>query len=167
MNFTNAFAELNKLYESVEIENLKDSESNVTLDSKESVDEEVVEEGLLDAVKGAASGFVSGLKEDTDEDVEIEVEDDEAVAKQVVYECNNCGALVIKDEGEEVDSEEECTYCGEAKGFDAIGTFEAYAEDDTDSTENAEDDTDDTKEVAPEEPAEAEIIEVEDNETLE
>ena len=157
MNFTNAFAELNKLYESVEIENLKDSESNVTLVSKESVDEEVVEEGLLDAVKGAASGFVSGLKEDTDEDVEIEVEDDEAVAKQVVYECNNCGALVIKDEGEEVDSEEECAYCGEAKGFDAIGTFEAYAEDDTD----------DTKEVAPEEPAEAEIIEVEDNETLE
>lgn len=164
MNFINAFAELDKLYESVEAEaeSIINTDENLKESTKESVDKEMNEE-ISDADKCASSD----LKEGTDEEVEIEIEDDEVTAKKVVYECSNCGALVLKDDGEEVSPEEECAYCGEAKGFDAIGTFEAYAEDDTDSTENAEDDTDDTKEVAPEEPAEAEIIEVEDNETLE
>jgi DNA-directed RNA polymerase subunit RPC12/RpoP len=127
MNFISAFDELDKLYESVENEKL------------EKVTEDVIE----------------------GEEVEIEepeiVEEDEVeetpVAKQVVYECNNCGALVVKNEDEEVAEDEECNYCGEAAGFKAIGTFEAYEEA--------------AEEEAPEEDEDAEVIEIEDDEVEE
>jgi hypothetical protein len=137
MNFQNIFEELNSLYEE-----LPAKEASV---AKEDVEE--VEEGLLDAVKGAASGFVSGLKEDADEDEEVMIDDEpiiddeagnddeEPVKKQVVIECANCGALVIKTESELafdedadlVNVDEACQYCEAKEGYKVIGAVEPYS----------------------------------------
>lgn len=130
MNFISAFDELDKLYESVDIDQLK-----------EDIDEEVVEEAEEAATEEAS--------EEAEEEVEEEV-----VNKPIVLECVKCGALVIKDESEvTIDEEsdlanvgEECAYCEESEGFKAIGTFEPYV------VETVEDE-------APEEDAEAEVIE--------
>lgn len=133
MNFINALAELDKLYESIDVENIK-------------------EEELVDVEEGCQK---KDLKEEVEEDVEEEIEEaevaeEEAPAeKQVVFECANCGALVIKSE--EADPEEECSFCGEAAGYKAIGAFEPYEE---------------AEEEAPEEDAEEEVIEIVDDEEV-
>lgn len=67
-----------------------------------------------------------------DEEVDIEVVDDEN--RQVICECDKCGALVIKDEADIVVDEEtdlvnvedECQFCEEAKGFKIIGVVAPY-----------------------------------------
>lgn len=54
--------------------------------------------------------------------------------RQIICECDKCGALVIKDEAEIVvdeetdlvNVEEECKFCEEAKGFKIIGTVAPY-----------------------------------------
>ena len=77
MNFINAFSELDKLYESVDLDQLQ-----------EDVDEEVVEE--------AEEVPTEEPVEETEEETEEEV-----VNKSIVLECAKCGALVIKDESED------------------------------------------------------------------
>jgi hypothetical protein len=126
MNFINAFAELDKLYESVEPEQLT-----------EAVDEEEVAEDPVDEVPAEEV-----------EDEEIEIEDDEAEVeeepeakadeevKQVILECSNCGGLLIKaitditvDEASDlVNIEDACQYCEEANGYKIIGELAPYTE---------------------------------------
>jgi hypothetical protein len=87
-------------------------------------------------------------KKELTEDEEIEIVDDEAAVeeipaeepvaedepRQVICECDKCGALVIKDEAdvvvdEETDLvnvEEECKFCEEAKGFKIVGSVVPY-----------------------------------------
>lgn len=82
------------------------------------------------------------------EDEEIETGDDESATeeipaeepiteeepRQVICECDKCGALVIKDEADIVvdektdlvNVEEECQFCEEAKGFKIIGVVAPY-----------------------------------------
>jgi hypothetical protein len=82
------------------------------------------------------------------EDEEIEIADDEAAVeeipaeepvvedepRQVICECDKCGALVIKDEADIVVDEEtdlvnvedECQFCEEAKGFKIVGVVVPY-----------------------------------------
>jgi hypothetical protein len=98
-------------------------------------------------VQGADVPVVEALTEAA-EDEEIEIVDDEAAVeeipaeepvaedepRQVICECDKCGALVIKDEAdvvvdEETDLvnvEEECKFCEEAKGFKIIGAVAPY-----------------------------------------
>ena len=73
-----------------------------------------------------------------DEVVEDEVPAEEPVIeeepRQVICECDKCGALVIKDEADIVVDEEsdlvnvedECQFCEEAKGFKIIGVVAPY-----------------------------------------
>lgn len=115
MNFINAFSELDKLYESVDLNQLQ-----------EDVDEEVVEEA-----------------EEAATEEPVEETEEEVINKQIVLECIKCGALVIKDESEvTIDEEsdltnvgEECAYCEESEGFKAIGTFEPYVTETVDELE--------------------------------
>lgn len=85
--------------------------------------------------------LVEGLTED--DDVEIEIVED----SQLVLECANCGALVIKPEGEvETDEsgvanvKEACQFCEEAKGYKVLGTFSPI---DSEEAEETEDETED------------------------
>ena len=130
MNFINALSELDKLYESVEL-------------GKEEELVEVEEDCQKEALKEAAD-------EEIIEDEEIVAEEAEE-AKQVVLECANCGALVIKPEAEAADFEDECAFCGETAGYEMIGTFEPYEIEVVD---------DEAEEEAPEEPeGEEEVVE--------
>ena len=117
MNFISTFDELNKLYEEV---------------IPEAEQEEKVEEALTEAA----------------EDEEIEIIDDEGAVeevpaeepvvdeepRQVICECDKCGALVIKDEADIVVDEEtdlvnvedKCQFCEEAKGFKIVGVVAPY-----------------------------------------
>lgn len=144
MNLINAFTELDKLYESVETKN-----SEKTIEITEAADDN--DEIIIDDEPVV----------DDEQAIEEPVEDEpiEEINKQIVLECSNCGALVIKKESEvNIDEksgvanvEEECTYCGETAGFKAMGTFEAY--DNAIIEENAEAETEEAKEVEPEETA--------------
>jgi hypothetical protein len=129
MNFIETFAELDKLYEEV-------NNKEVDIEETAAVEETCNKEALT---------------EEADE-VEIPVDDliadeqtsEEPVAdepKQLILECDKCGALIIKDEAdvnvdEETDLanvEDECAFCEEKAGYKIIGTVAPYevAEDET------------------------------------
>lgn len=101
------------------------------------------------------------LTEAAEED-EIEIVDDEIVdeapveevpveepaedePKQLILECGNCGALILKDEDDIVTDEEsdlvnvedECEYCEETKGYKIIGVVAPY--EDVETEEPVED----------------------------
>jgi hypothetical protein len=88
----------------------------------ELVDDEVVEE------------------DDPEDEIDIEIVDDEE-PRQVICECDKCGALVIKDEAtivadeksDLVNVEDECQFCEEAKGFKIVGVVAPYENDNEDS----------------------------------
>jgi len=125
MNFISTFDELNKLYES--------DSKNVITRAKDSA-KDTVEEGALGTALAVGAGSLVGsaignaLSEDTATDV-IEEE-----LRQIICECDKCGALVIKDEADIVVDEEtglvnvedECQFCEEAKGFKIVGVVAPY-----------------------------------------
>ena len=161
MNFINALAELDKLYESVETDKLEEA-TDEFVDSEEEVELEI--------------------EDDETEEIPVEEpaeEPEEVAAKSIVLECAKCGALVIKAEVEVtadeetglVNSEEECAYCGETAGFRAIGTFESYgpAEEPAEEVEEVEEPSEEankTPDVAEnaEEATEEELAETEESE---
>ena len=117
------------------VDRVKTQEKAIFIEALEDTEIEV-EEGLIgDTIGGTAKGF---LGEETDvaevpaDDEEIEIIDDEP--KQVICECDKCGALVIKAEAdiivdEETDLanvEDECQFCEEAKGFKIVGVVAPY-----------------------------------------
>jgi hypothetical protein len=77
-----------------------------------------------------------------DEEVDIEVVDDEA--RQIVIECDKCGALVIIDEADIVVDEEsdlvnvkdECKFCEEAAGYKIVGSMIPYEPIDSEDVED-------------------------------
>lgn len=118
MNFISTFEELNKLYE--------EAKQHVKKDKK--LEEPTEELGMKKTLKEAA------------EDEEIEIVDDEvaeeAEPRQMILECDKCGALMIKSEediatDEEsglVNVEEDCPFCEETVGYKIIGTMIPYEE---------------------------------------
>lgn len=151
MNFISTFDELNKLYEEMPAAKKED-------------------EKLEDAAEEA---YIKEELTETAEDEDIEIVDDEEISteeiseeepvaeeetKQVILECDKCGALVIKDEADIVVDEEtdlvnvedECQFCEEAKGFKIVGVVAPY--------ETAEEAVEEVPEEATEEHAEDEEI---------
>jgi hypothetical protein len=126
MNFQTILEELDKLYEE-NLTNDIDTEEEVQESLVEDADEEVLidDEPIVD-------------DETQEEEPEVEAEEDEAeedeAPKQVVLECSNCGALVIKNEADiKVDEEsdlinvdEECQFCEEADGYKIVGALVSY-----------------------------------------
>lgn len=128
---------------------------------------------ITEANKQEASKACKEELTEAAEDEEIEIVDDEAAVeeipaeepiaeeepKQVICECDKCGALVIMDEAnivvdEEsdlVNVEDECQFCEEAKGFKIIGVVAPYEAADEEDAAEAEDND------VVEEPAEEEV----------
>ena len=152
MNFISTFDELSKLYEEV---------------VQEEVQEEVVEEACVkEELTEAADDEIEIVDDEAPvEDIPVDEPIVEDEPKQVVLECNKCGALVIKDEADIVtdeesdlvDVEEECKFCEEVSGYKIIGTFLPY-----ESAEDAIEEPAATEEVNSEEPiiADASVDEV-------
>lgn len=126
MNFNTILEELDKLYE----------EDEVAVEEEVGSEEASVEE-------------VPAEEAPAEEPVEEE-------PKQLICECDKCGALVIKDEADIVIDEEsdlvnvedECQFCEEAKGFKIIGAVVPYEAavvepEVEEAAEEAEDDKDD------------------------
>lgn len=119
MNFQTILEELDRLYENTQEEPIEEA-------IEESLVEETDEEVLIDD-----EPIVDD--EVQEEESETEVEENEA-PKQVVLECSNCGALVIKNEAdikvdEETDLvnvEDECQFCEEANGYKIVGSLVSY-----------------------------------------
>lgn len=109
-NFISTFDELNKLYEEVDSAKLTEAAED------EAVEDEIVEDEMS--------------VEETS--IEEPVVDEEP--RQVICECDKCGALVIKDEADIVVDEEtdlvniedECQFCEEAKGYKIVGVVAPY-----------------------------------------
>ena len=121
MNFISTFDELNKLYEEMPAAKKEDEKLEDT------IEEACAKEELTEAAEDEEIEIV-----DDEAPVEEPVEEDEP--RQVICECDKCGALVIKDEAdivvdEETDLvnvEEECQFCEEAKGYKIIGVVAPY-----------------------------------------
>lgn len=125
MNFISTFDELNKLYEEADVKKAEQDEKIEEADKEElteAADEDVIEDGFADE-----EGIP--VEEAPAEEPVIEEE-----PRQVICECDKCGALVIKDEADIVVDEEsdlvnvedECQFCEEAKGFKIIGVVAPY-----------------------------------------
>ena len=111
MNFISTFDELNKLYEELKVEEACTEELTEAAEDEMTEDEFPVEDEVP---------------------AEETVVEDEP--RQVICECDKCGALVIKDEADIVIDEEsdlvnvedECQFCEEAKGFKIVGVVAPY-----------------------------------------
>ena len=119
-NFTSIFEELSKLYE----EDVRDNEQS----------EEVTEACTEELIEAAEEEFEIVDDETPVEDAPIEEPVEEIEPRQLVLECDKCGALVIKaeadvvadEESDLVDVEEECKFCEETKGYKIIGVVSPY-----------------------------------------
>lgn len=113
-NFISTFDELNKLYEEVDVKKAEEVRAD---ELAEAADEEIPVEEIP-----------------AEEEAPIEEPVAEEEPRQLICECDKCGALVIKDEAgivadEEsdlVNIEEECQFCEEAKGFKIVGVVAPY-----------------------------------------
>ena len=125
MNFQTILEELDRLYEAAEVE----QEAEVPVEEQD--DEEIL------------------IVDDEEEADPLAAED----PAQLVLECANCGALVIKQAAEvSVDDstdlanvEEKCLFCDEADGFKVIGTFAPYES--SDESEDTDEEAKDAEEV--------------------
>lgn len=163
-NFISTFDELNKLYEEVEVKEacnktaveedgveesfMGDAINNGVVPAAlnklsggkllgEDAEVDEVEEGLIGSavgglVHGAASAVGSHVTSKVlGEDADI---DDVDEPRQIICECDKCGALVIKDEADLVvdentdlvNVEEACKFCEEAAGFKIVGVVAPY-----------------------------------------
>jgi hypothetical protein len=160
MNFISTFEELNKLYEEKEL-------------AKEEVPAEAEQEVAVESCNGSEKPLTEAADEDVVEDEEAPVEEapveepveDKEEPRQVILQCDKCGALVIKDEADVVvdektdlvNVEDECAFCEEAEGYKIMGVVAPYEVDEDE--EVAEDEA--AVEEPVEDPAEGEA-EIED-----
>lgn len=116
MNFISTFDELNKLYEEADTKKVEEADKEELTEAAEDEEIEIVDDE-------------TAVEEVPAEEPAIEEE-----PRQVICECDKCGALVIKDEADIVVDEEsdlvnvedECQFCEEAKGFKIIGVVAPY-----------------------------------------
>jgi len=118
-NFNSVFEELSKLYE----EEVRE----------EAAAEEKVDEACKEELTEAADDVV--VEDDAPVD-EVPAEEPavEEEPRQIICECDKCGALIIKDEADIVVDEEtdlvnvedECAFCEEANGYKIVGVVAPY-----------------------------------------
>ncbi len=128
MNFRNVFDELNKLYESEEVAKDEAAKQAVKPNEKQPLEaEKKVVEALTEADEEDVIDIV-------DEEGADEAPAEEEEARQLILECDKCGALVIKDEADVtvddetglVDVEDACQFCEEATGYKIVGVVAPY-----------------------------------------
>ena len=125
MNFISTFEELNKLYEEIEPVELQEEVVEEAC-AKEAISEAAEEEFFEDEVPVEEPSV--------EEEAPVEEPVDEDEPRQVILECDKCGALVIKTEADVVTDEEsdlvnvedECAFCEEAAGYKIVGVVAPY-----------------------------------------
>lgn len=115
-------------------------------------EDESVEEGFLSSAAGSFVGTATAnmLTEDSEE---------EAEEAQLVLECANCGALVVKaeatvvvdEESDLANVEEPCQYCEEVAGYKILGVLAPYGTEEDPEVEIVEDEEDEESEEAEDE----------------
>ena len=134
MNFISTFEELDKLYESTSAEK-EDVNSKDTAEVEEACMKETLTEASDEEEIEIVDDEVSEKDLSTEEaSVKEPVEDEENEPKQLILECDKCGALVIKVEADVVvdeesglaDVEESCAFCEETAGYKIIGVVTPY-----------------------------------------
>ena len=160
MNFITIFEELDKLYE-------EDASKATAKTEPEEVKEACAKEALIEAAEDSIEDEIA-VEEETPEtealvdEAEIEIVDDEP--KQVILECEKCGALVIKadtavvidEETDLANIEDECEFCEETSGYKIVGIVAPY-----------EAESEDTEEASIEEPVEEPLEEPVDDMVVE
>ncbi len=151
--FMSVFEDLNAIYD-----------EGLESETKEELTEEVMSEPVVAETEATevAEAAEEPLTEDSEEVVDNNDEETEE-PKQLILECDKCGALVIKiesdavfdEETDLVNVEETCQYCEETAGYKIIGVVAPF-----EVSEKSED--------APEEEIAAEEVEnIEDFEIVE
>lgn len=133
MNFQTILEELDRLYEEDKAKSKTVAEKTTDEDS---VQEEQKETVITEAADGADNDEEIEIVEDEDveETEEAPAEEEPADVAQLVLECSNCGAVVIKpetdvnnsDESDLVDTGEACQYCEAKDGYSILGVIAPY-----------------------------------------
>lgn len=126
MNFISTFDELNKLYE--EMPAAKEEDEKL----EDTIEEACTKEELTEAAEDEEIEIVDD--EVADEEVPAEEPAVDEEPKQVILECDKCGALVIIDEADiKVDEEsdlvnvkDKCKFCEEKEGYKIVGSVLPY-----------------------------------------
>jgi hypothetical protein len=156
MNFIETFAELDKLYEEIdrEVEQTEEVEEACTEELTEATNDvnadvnASAETASVDDAKVAAKGpsdnkvdnkhagafDVGEVDPNSGRNRVVEAVEDEEEPRRIILECDNCGAITIRDEADVVIDEEsdlvnvedECQFCEEAKGHKIIGVVAPY-----------------------------------------
>lgn len=116
-NFVSVFEELNKLYE----------EEASTAKKEEAPEKEELTEAAEDAE-------IEMVDDEAPAETEVPAEEDEEEPRQIILECDKCGALVLRDEADVVIDEEsdlvnvedKCEFCEETAGYKIIGVVAPY-----------------------------------------
>lgn len=147
-NFMSAFEDLSSIYKE------ESKQAELRHRSRRS---RIITEGRLREKAEETKGLVEVEEPlETEENPITSTEDTvaESIPSQVVLECTNCGALSIKalddvissDDPSLVNIEEECAFCGAAKGYQVIGDFIPKVEEDAEDIEIIDDETDEVAE---------------------
>lgn len=152
MNFQTILEELDRLYE--ETEKKVDEEpveegivgtaigalaggalANKLTEEDDEPEKEDMEEGFITGAIGGFAGTALANKLTEDDDDEVVIDGEPVEDAQLVLECTNCGALVIKSETDVTEEAgvanvgEVCQYCeSNEDGYKVIGTFSPYPE---------------------------------------
>jgi hypothetical protein len=127
-NFISTFEELNKLYEEAsKTETKKNSENFGRKKEEACIAKSIAEAADNEEFEVIDDEAISG------DDTSIE-DPNEEEPRQVICECDKCGALVIKDEADIVVDEETdlvnvedtCQFCEEAGGYKIVGVVAPY-----------------------------------------
>lgn len=127
-NFISTFEELNKLYEEAPKVEIKKNSGNFGRKKEEAcIAKSIAEAADNEELEIIDDETLSG------DDTSIE-ELNEEEPRQVICECDKCGALVIKDEADIVVDEETdlvnvedaCQFCDEAGGYKIVGVVAPY-----------------------------------------
>jgi hypothetical protein len=126
MSFINVFEELNKLYESEELETEVDEVTEEFTTEDKTEEKPLIEVIEDDDAQAEEAEEIDEVDESTYEE-----------ARQVVLECANCGAVVLKTEADvavDEDSDlanvgEACQYCEETEGYKILGVVAPYETD--------------------------------------
>jgi hypothetical protein len=136
-NFTSVFEELSKLYE----EPVKEVPAKDTAKDEAEIEEACDKEKLVEAADDEIEIFddeapveEEHVEEVPAEDEPVEEEEIEDEPRQIIAECDKCGAIIIFDEADIVVDEEsdlvniedECKFCEETAGYKILGVVAPY-----------------------------------------
>lgn len=108
--------------------------NTLTVEDIEELKQDIEEYEREKAAKKNGESLEEANDSEVESDAEPEVESEVEEPRQVLCECDKCGALVIKaeadivvdEESDLVNVEDECQFCDEASGYKIVGVVAPY-----------------------------------------